>query len=108
MATKDELHTLAMSLLDNAKDDLARDGFVMKTHMLLKRNDETVCIVEAGVDKDKMAHTLKELAPACKAVGSTMEAWMAYVPRSAHLPEHVDVRPSMHVNVRTSMRPPQR
>ena len=26
MATKDELHTLAMSLFDNAKDDLARDG----------------------------------------------------------------------------------
>ena len=55
MATKDELHTLAMSLFDNAKNDLARDGSV-------KRNDEKVCIVEAGVDKDKMARTLKALA----------------------------------------------
>ena len=72
------------------KDELARDGFVMKTHMLLKRNDEKVCIVEAGVDKDKMAHTLKALAPACKAVGSTFEAWIA--------PEHVGVRPSVHPN----------
>ena len=90
MATKDELHTLAMSLLDNAKDDLARDGCVMKAHMLLKRNNEKVCIVEAGVDKDAMARTLKALAPACKAVGSTFEAWMA--------PEHVGVRPSVHPN----------
>ena len=65
----------------------------MNTHMLLKRNDEKVCIVEAGVDKDKMARTLKALAPACKAVGSAFEAWMAYVPS-----EHVDVRPSMHPN----------
>ena len=65
----------------------------MNTHMLLKRNDEKVCIVEAGVDKDKMARTLKALAPACKAVGSTFEAWIAYVPS-----EHVDVRPSMHPN----------
>jgi hypothetical protein len=90
MATKDELHTLAMSLFDNAKDDLARDGRVMKTHMLLKRNGEKVCIVDAGVDKDAMARTLKELAPDCKAVGSTFEAWMA--------PEHVGVRPSVHPN----------
>ena len=90
MATKDELHTLAMSLLDNAKNDLARDGSVMKTHMLLKRNDETVYIVEAGVDKDAMARTLKAVAPACKAVGSTFEAWIA--------PEHVGVRPSVHPN----------
>ena len=28
MATKNELHTLAMSLLDSAKDDLTRDGSV--------------------------------------------------------------------------------
>ena len=34
MATKDELHTFAMSLFDNAKNDLARDGSVMKTHMV--------------------------------------------------------------------------
>ena len=93
MATKDELHTLAMSLLDNAKDDLARDGFVMITHMLLKRNGQKLCIADAGVDKDAMARTLKALAPACKAVGSTFEAWIAYVPS-----EHVDVRPSMHPN----------
>ena len=39
-----------MSLFDNAKNGLARDGSVMKTHMLLKRNNEKVCIVEAGVD----------------------------------------------------------
>ena len=54
MATKDELHTLAMSLLDNAKDDLARDGSVMNTHILLKRNGQKVCIADAGVDKDAM------------------------------------------------------
>ena len=84
MATKDELHTLAMSLFDNAKDDLARDGWVMKTHMLLKRNGQKLCIADAGMDKDAMARTLKALAPACKAVGSTFEAWMA--------PEHVGVR----------------
>ena len=95
MATKDELHTFAMSLFDNAKDDLARDGWVMKTHpdasgMLLKRNGEKVCIVGAGVDKDAMARTLKELFPDCKAVGSTFEVWMA--------PEHVGVRPSVHPN----------
>ena len=85
MATKDELHTLAMSLLDNAKDDLARDGWVMKTHMLLKRNDEKVCIADAGVDKDAMARTLKAVAPACKAVGSTFEAWIAPYDVSARL-----------------------
>ena len=38
MATKDELHTLAMSLFDNAKDDLARDGWVMNTPQ-----DYTLC-----------------------------------------------------------------
>ena len=68
----------------------------MNTHMLLKRNDEKVCNVEAGVDKDEMARMLKEVAPACKAVGSTLEAWIAYVPS-----EHVDVRvvrSSMHPN----------
>ena len=90
MATKDELHTLAMSLFDNAKDDLARDGWVTKTHMLLKRNGQKVCIADAVVDKDAMARTLKAVAPACKAVGSTFEAWMA--------PEHVGVRPSVHPN----------
>jgi hypothetical protein len=90
MVTKDELHTLAMSLLDNAKDDLARDGFVMKTHMLLKRNGQKLCIADAGMDKDAMARTLKALAPVCKAVASTFEAWIA--------PEHVDVRPSVHPN----------
>ena len=37
-----------------------------------------------------MARTLKAVAPACKAVGSTFEAWMA--------PEHVGVRPSAHPN----------
>ena len=42
------------------------------------------------VDKDAMARTLKAVAPACKAVGSTFEAWIA--------PEHVDVRPSVHPN----------
>ena len=79
MATKDELHTLAMSLLDNAKDDLARDGSVMNTHILLKTNGQKVCVADAGVDKDAMARTLKAVAP-----GSTFEAWMA--------PEHVGVR----------------
>ena len=83
MATKDELHTLAMSLLDNAKDDLARDGSVMNTHILLKMNGQKVCIADAGVDNDAMARTLKAVAPACKAVGSTFEAWIA--------PEHVGV-----------------
>ena len=72
------------------KDELARDGFVMKTHILLKRNDEKVCIADAGVDKDAMARTLKAVAPACKAVGSTFEAWMAQ--------EQVGVRPSVHPN----------
>ena len=90
MATKDELHTLAMSLFDNAKDDLARDGSVMNTHILHKRNGQKLCIADAGMDKDAMARTLKALAPACKAVGSTFEAWIA--------PEHVDVRPSVHPN----------
>ena len=66
--------------------------------MLLKRNDQKVCIADAGVDKDAMARMLKAVAPACKAVGSTFEAWIAHVPRSAHVPEHVDVRPSMHPN----------
>ena len=37
-----------------------------------------------------MARTLKAVAPACKAVGSTFEAWMA--------PEHAGVRPSVHPN----------
>ena len=58
--------------------------------MLLKRNGEKVCIVDAGVDKDAMARMLKAVAPACKAVCSTFEAWMA--------PEHVGVRPSVHPN----------
>ena len=44
----------------------------------------------AGVDKDAMARTLKAVAPACTAVGSTFEAWMA--------PEQVGVRPSVHPN----------
>eukprot|EP00966_Prymnesium_polylepis_P266974 6167810-Prymnesium_polylepis.1 len=37
-----------------------------------------------------MARTLKAVAPACKAVGSTFEAWIA--------PEHVGVHPSVHPN----------
>ena len=45
------------------------------------------------MDKDAMARTLKAVAPACKAVGSTFEAWIAHVPS-----EHVDVRPLMHPN----------
>ena len=87
MATKDELYTFAMALLDNAKNALARDGSVMNTHTLLKRNAQKVCIAEAGVDKDAMARMLKAVAPACKAVGSTFEAWMA---------RDVDARPSLH------------
>ena len=90
MATKDELHTFAMSLFDNTKNALARDGSVMNTHILLKRNGQKVCIADACVDKDAMARTLKAVAPACKAVGSTFEAWMA--------PEHAGVRPSVHPN----------
>ena len=91
MATKDELHTLAMSLFDNAKDDLARDGSVKNTHILLTRDGRKVWVNDhAGVDKDAMARTLKAVAPACKAVGSTFEAWIA--------PEHVGVRPSVHPN----------
>eukprot|EP00966_Prymnesium_polylepis_P241964 5595631-Prymnesium_polylepis.1 len=35
-----------------------------------------------------MARTLKAVAPACKAVGSTFETWIA--------PEDVDARPSVH------------
>ena len=94
MATKDELHTLAMSLFNNAKDDLARDGSVMNTHILLTRDGHKVWVNDhAGVDKDAMARTLKALAPACKAVGSTFEAWIA--------PEHVGVR-SVHSNRRCS------
>ena len=49
-----------------------------------------MCIADAGVDNDAMARTLKAVAPACKAVGSTFEAWMA--------PEHAGVRPSAHPN----------
>ena len=90
MATKAELHTLAMSLFDNAKDGLARDGWVMKTHMLLKRNGQKLCIADAGMDTDAMARTLKALAPDCKAVGSTFEAWIA--------PEHAGIRPSVYPN----------
>jgi hypothetical protein len=73
----------------NAKDDLARDGSVMNTHVLLKRNGQKVCVADVGV-KDAMTRTLKAVAPACKAVGSTFEAWIA--------PEHVVVRPSAHPN----------
>ena len=54
-----------------------------------RRETEKVCIVGAGVEVCiAMARTLKELAPDCKAVGSTFEAWMA--------PEHAGVRPSVH------------
>ena len=67
MATKDELHTLAMSLFNNAKDDLARDGSVKSTHILLTRDGHKVWVNgHAGVDKDAMARTLKAVAPACK------------------------------------------
>ena len=49
-----------------------------------------MCIADTGVDKDAMARTLKAVAPACKAVGSIFEAWIA--------PEDVGARPSVHTN----------
>lgn len=83
-----------MRLFDDAKGELVRHGTVMNTHVLLKRDNTSVCLVEADVDKDAMVcHCqLKAVAPACKAVESTFEAWMAdYKDDPA-----VNVRPSAH------------
>ena len=89
------VHTLAMSLFDSAKDDLARDGSIMNTHILLTRDGQKVCVNDhAGVDKDAMARTLKAVAPACKAVGSTFVRGLPGSPQSMW----VSVRPSVYAN----------
>ena len=81
MPTKDELYTFAMELFETAKNELTRDGSVMHQHILLKRDDTKLCLLVASCHtqdhKDMIARQLKAVAPACKAVGTIFEAWMA-------------------------------
>jgi hypothetical protein len=89
MATSDdELNVLAVDLLVSARDELVRHGSVCLSHVLLKGNGLRVFIADTGSDTDSMLRTLRALAPACSAVVSTFEAWVA--------PEHAGVRPSAH------------
>ena len=78
MLNQDDLYTFMISLYEEAKVKLAREGGLMKSHTLLTLDGKKVFILESdGLDKNEVPRALKEVAPACKAMGSTCEAWMA-------------------------------
>ena len=82
MATsaKEELYKLAMDLFQHAKNDLAEDGAIVPTQMVVMPDGMRVCVVlPEGLREDvvkKVADTVEGLSP--KAVCLVSEAWATF------------------------------